>query len=68
MIFFTNKCSFFIAPKLFGQSDAKSVVELAPIKTLKDVLTLDNISIKQYENDVCITGFCRVKKSDTLLK
>jgi len=63
-----NKCSFFIAPKLFGQSDAKSVVELASIKTLKDVLTLDNISIKQYENDVCITGFCRAKKSDTLLK
>ena len=33
-----------------------------------NVLTLDNISIKQYENDVCITGFCRAKKSDTLLK
>ena len=53
-----NKCSFFIAPKLFGQADAKNFVELEKVTSLSDILTLDNIQIEQYGNDVCISGFC----------
>ncbi len=61
-----NKCSFFMAPKLFGQTDAKSIVELPHMRTLDDALTLKNITINQYEDDVCITGFCSNQESDTL--
>ncbi|MBH38482.1 riboflavin biosynthesis protein RibD [bacterium] len=62
-----NKCSFFIAPKLFGQADAKSVVELTRVDTLKDIFTLKNITIEQYDDDTCITGFCSLKENDTLI-
>ncbi len=51
-----NKCSFFIAPKIMGQSDAVSVATLDNIQSLTDVTELKNVSIKTFGSDVCITG------------
>jgi diaminohydroxyphosphoribosylaminopyrimidine deaminase/5-amino-6-(5-phosphoribosylamino)uracil reductase len=53
-----NQCSFFIAPKLFGQEDAISVVTLAPVHHLADVLSLTNIKSEQLDDNIYITGFC----------
>ena len=51
-----NKCSFFIAPKLVGQAKAIPLVAFPEVDRLAQSMTLTDISVQSFGNDVCITG------------
>ena len=47
----------FMAPKLMGEEDAKSVFEFSSISSLKEVYNLKNLSIDKLGSDIMISGF-----------
>ena len=52
-----TKCSFFIAPTLFGQPDAMSVVHLDKFSSLSDALSLTDVDIMSFGDNVCMSGY-----------
>ncbi len=51
-----NKGVFFIAPKIIGEADALSVVNMGSLGSLDDAITMDHIQVKTYGDDVMIEG------------
>ena len=52
-----TKCSFFIAPTLFGQKDAVPVVHLNKLSSLSNALSLKDVDITTFGDNVCMSGY-----------
>ena len=54
-----NECSFFIAPCFMGDDNAPSVLQFSrPATSLSTLLRLQNVTVKQFGDDTCISGRC----------
>jgi len=52
-----DKAMFFISPKIIGGRDAKTPVEGLGIQFMRDALTLKNINVTSFGNDILIEGY-----------
>jgi diaminohydroxyphosphoribosylaminopyrimidine deaminase/5-amino-6-(5-phosphoribosylamino)uracil reductase len=57
-----NKVTFFIAPKIIGDTAAPSAVAGAGIEEMRDALELERTSVVQHGPDVEITGYPKTSK------
>lgn len=58
-----QKVISFIAPKIIGGDTAKTPVAGRGIGLMKDAITLESVSYKTFDKDLCITGYISDKKT-----
>ncbi|MFD1427815.1 bifunctional diaminohydroxyphosphoribosylaminopyrimidine deaminase/5-amino-6-(5-phosphoribosylamino)uracil reductase RibD [Kroppenstedtia sanguinis] len=54
-----NRVMFFIAPKILGGRDSLTAVEGAPVAQMKEALSLEDVSVDLFGQDICVTGIPR---------
>ncbi len=56
-----DKIEFHIAPKLLGCFNSVPVIGGSTPRILRDMVNVHGVKIKQYGNDICITGYPKIK-------
>ena len=52
-----DKVMFFIAPKIIGGRDAKTPVEGAGMRFVKDAIKLREVSVSRFDEDILVEGY-----------